>query len=79
MTSENRCPLCGGDKQDGTTIYSVDLGFGVVVVRNVPAMICSQCSEEWIDAVTAKKLEKMVDMARKNKLQIEMVEFAEVA
>ncbi|MEN8263227.1 MAG: type II toxin-antitoxin system MqsA family antitoxin [Nitrospirota bacterium] len=79
MTSENKCPLCGADKTIGKTIYSVDLGFGVVVVRNVPAMVCSQCGEEWIDAVTAKKLEKMVVMAKKNKLQIEMVEFAEVA
>ena len=79
MTSKNQCPLCSGDKEAGKTIYSVDLGFGVVVIRNVPAMICSQCSEEWIDSATAGKLEKMVDMARKNKLQIEMVEFAEVA
>lgn len=79
MTSENRCPICGGDKKAGQTIYSVDLGFGVVVVRNVPAMVCSQCGEEWINAVTAQKLAKMVDMAKKNKLQIEMVEFAEVA
>jgi len=79
MTSENKCPLCGGDKKAGETIYSVELGFGVVVVRNVPATICSQCSEEWIDAVTAQKLEKMVGMARKNKLQIEMVAFTEVA
>lgn len=79
MTSKNKCPLCGGDKKAGQTIYSVDLGFGVVVIRNVPATICSQCNEEWIDAVTAKKLEKMVSMARKNKLQIEMVAFSEVA
>lgn len=79
MTSENKCPLCSGDKKAGQTIYSVDLGFGVVVVRNVPAMVCSQCGEEWIDAVTAKKLEKMVGMAKKNKRQIEMVAFTEVA
>lgn len=78
MTSGNKCPLCGGEKKAGQTIYSVDLGFGVVV-RNVPATICSQCSEEWIDAATAKKLEKMVSMAKKNKLQIEMVAFTEVA
>ena len=34
---KNLCPLCGGQKVHGKTIYSVDLGFGVVVVRIVPA------------------------------------------
>ncbi len=29
------CPLCGGRKQPGKTTYSVDLGSGVVLVRNV--------------------------------------------
>ncbi|MHB8454953.1 MAG: hypothetical protein ACYDDO_09720 [Acidiferrobacterales bacterium] len=24
-----RCPLCGGEKQPGTTIFTVDLKFGV--------------------------------------------------
>jgi len=41
-----RCPLCGGDKKQGQATYTVDLGFGVVVVRNVPAKVCSQCGEE---------------------------------
>jgi len=37
----------------------VDLGFGVVVVRNVPAKVCSQCGEEWIDAkVTGKDIKQ---------------------
>ncbi|MDR4509847.1 MAG: YgiT-type zinc finger protein [Candidatus Brocadiaceae bacterium] len=34
------CPLCGGKKQAGKTTFTVDLGFGVVVVREVPATVC---------------------------------------
>jgi hypothetical protein len=30
--SAGHCPLCGGEKQLGTTMFSVDLKFGVVVV-----------------------------------------------
>jgi hypothetical protein len=51
----------------------VDLGFGVVVVRNVPASVCSQCGEEWIAADTARELERLVEEARQKRLQVEVV------
>lgn len=70
-----RCPLCKGEMKEGLTIYSVELGFGVVVVRNVPAKICSQCGEEWIEAKVAEELENIVNNARKNQLEVEVVSF----
>jgi YgiT-type zinc finger domain-containing protein len=51
-----RCPLCGGVKQPGTTTFAVDLKFGVVVVREVPAFVCTQCGDAWIDNPVAAKL-----------------------
>lgn len=69
------CALCGGKKRKGKTTYSVELGFGVVVVRHVPALICTQCAEEWIEADVAKELEKMVESARNKKLELEVVAF----
>lgn len=70
---KSKCPLCGGQKKPGKTIYSVDLGFGVVVVRNVPATLCDQCGEEWISPEVAAQLERLVEEARRKKLQVEVV------
>ena len=70
---KSRCPLCGGRKALGKTTFSVDLGFGVVVIRNVAAMICDQCGEEWIAPDVARKLEKLVEEARQKKLQVEVM------
>lgn len=70
---ESRCPLCGGAKTPGTTTYSVDLGVGVIVVRNVPATVCDQCGEAWIDPQTATELERMTDDARQRRRQVEVV------
>ena len=67
------CPVCGGRKTDGKTTYSVDLGFGVVVVRNVPATVCSQCGEEWIGAEIASELERLVEEARQSRREVEVV------
>ena len=40
-----RCALCGGDKHPGVTTFAVDLTFGVVVVRDVPALVCGGCAD----------------------------------
>jgi YgiT-type zinc finger domain-containing protein len=63
--SSGRCPLCGGVKGEGKTTFTVDLGFGVVVVRDVPATVCFQCGEDWIGDDVASKLEEIVNDARK--------------
>jgi len=73
-----KCPLCGGDKKQGYTTYTVDLGFGVVVVRNIPAKVCSQCGEEWIDAKVATRLEEIVNFARSKQAQLEVIPFQKV-
>ena len=71
--TESHCPLCGGRKKPGTTTYSVDLGTGVIVVRNVPATVCDQCGEEWIGSDIARKLEELTEEARQKGRQVEIV------
>ena len=65
-----RCPICGGRMVAGTTVFAVDLGFGVVVVRNVPARVCEQCGEAWLEDATAERLERYVADARRNQQQV---------
>ena len=72
-SQQGLCPICGGNRAPGKTTYSVDLGFGVVVVRDVPAMVCEQCGEEWIDDAVAEKLEEIVDDARERRQQVAVV------
>ncbi len=66
------CPLCRGYKKAGHTLFSVDLGFGVVVVRHVPATICDQCGAEWFSDSVAAKLETIVAAARARKALVEV-------
>ncbi len=71
-----QCPICSGKVEAGTTTFTVDLTTGVVVVRNVPAFVCSQCGEDWIDDKTAGKLETIAERAKKGNTQLEMVSMA---
>jgi YgiT-type zinc finger domain-containing protein len=71
-TLPDKCPLCGGTKKEGKTTFTVDLGDGVVVVRDVPATVCSLCGADWIEDAIAGKLEKIVDDARKRHHLVEV-------
>ncbi len=72
------CPLCKGNMISGTTTYSVDLGFGVVMVRDVPALVCDQCGNDWIDSDVAGELQKITDEAKREKTQIKVVSLSDV-
>ncbi len=75
MKNKDLCPICGGTKTQGTTTFTVDLGFGVVVVRNVPALVCEQCGTDWIADETAERLEKTVNDARQRHRQVEVMAY----
>ncbi len=79
IESAGRCPLCGGDKELGTTTHAVDFGAGVVVVRDVPAYVCTQCGDAWIEDATAERLEQIVDAARTRHEPVEVSRWQDVA
>jgi YgiT-type zinc finger domain-containing protein len=66
------CPLCGGTKKPGKTTFTVELGFGVVVVRDVPARVCAQCGADWIDDAVVAKLDAIVADARRKHHTVEV-------
>jgi YgiT-type zinc finger domain-containing protein len=76
-TPPELCPLCGGRTGPGETVFAVELGFGVAVVRHVPARVCDTCGESWIEDDTAAKLEQMVERARREHRQVEVLAYSE--
>ena len=70
------CPLCGGTKRKGEATFTAELGFGVVVIRHVPATVCSQCGAEWIGDEAAARIEEAVKQAREKNSQVEVLAFS---
>ena len=73
MHIPSQCPICNGKVEPGTTTFAVDLKSGLIVVRNVPALICTQCGEEWIEDSTAIQLEEITARAKAQNTQLEVV------
>lgn len=59
------CPTCGQDAlAPGTTTFATDAAGTVVVVRDVPAEVCGNCSEAFISDEVAAELEVQVADAK---------------
>ncbi len=70
------CIVCkNGTTTKGKVTVSVDKNDMVVVIRDVPAQVCTNCGEEYIDARTMKDLEKLVQSAKDAGMNIAIQHF----
>ncbi len=74
MSKVDDCPLCNGHMINGTTTFTVDYEKGVIVVRHVPALVCAQCGEAWIEDEQSEKLEVLVQAAKTHARQLEVID-----
>lgn len=56
-----RCPLCGGEMSDGITTIPFLISEKVVVIKDVPAEICSDCGEAYMKSSVVGKVESVLD------------------
>jgi YgiT-type zinc finger domain-containing protein len=71
-----KCPLCDGSFKKGMTTVTIDSGDSLVVLRNVPAMICSSCGEEYIEDNVMKAIEQKVSIQKEQKKEVEIYSYA---
>jgi len=58
------CPLCKTKMVEGTTVLTFKMeGTQILVIKDVPALICEQCGEEFVDLQISKNVEKQVNKA----------------
>lgn len=52
-----KCPVCKhGDMAKGEDTLTLERGSSIVVFKNVPAMVCDNCGEKYIDSDTTKEI-----------------------
>jgi len=72
-----KCYFCKGQMKDGTTTFMAEVDNCVIVIKNVPARVCSQCEEAIFSMETAKRIEEMVNSIKSTKTEIAIVNFEE--
>ena len=72
------CALCKGSLKKGMVNHIIDLGDGIIIIKNVPANVCNQCGEYYVDTETAIKLEEIIQELRKNKAEVLIINYNEM-
>jgi YgiT-type zinc finger domain-containing protein len=68
-----RCVICQyGETELGMTTVALTRGETTVVIRDVPAQICTTCGEEYVDAVTGKRLSQIAEKAVSEGVQVDV-------
>ena len=70
-----KCISCGAEASIGTTTDVTDLGVCLVIVRNVPCYLCSECDEIIYTADIVKRLEAITSKAKSAVNEIAIVDF----
>ncbi|MBK9123589.1 MAG: type II toxin-antitoxin system MqsA family antitoxin [Chloroflexi bacterium] len=71
-----KCVICRqGDTQPGTVTVTLERGGTTLVFKNVPAQVCANCGEAYVDDDTTRQLLEAAEAALKAGVQVEVREF----
>lgn len=75
-----KCPSCKGKMERGKTSLPYELANNkLIVVRGVPALICVQCGETFIESSVLKRVEEILHAVEKNGMTLGFLEYREAA
>lgn len=74
-----KCMRCGQAAYSSTTTEAIELGFGVLVIRNIPCYKCESCDEIFYTGDVVEKLEKLTETVKKLMQEITVIDYQKVA
>jgi len=71
------CPICKcGQTKPGFTSVTLERDAMTLLVKQVPAEICENCGEEFIDEAASIQLLSTAEAAMRDGVQVELRQFA---
>jgi YgiT-type zinc finger domain-containing protein len=72
-----KCVICKhAQLNDGMTTVTLEHGPTTLVFKDVPARICSNCGEKYVDAETTARILKSVENATGSGAEVEVRHYA---
>ena len=75
----NKCIVCKGNLEDKLTNFIADLGDCIIIVKDVPSQVCSQCGEVSYSHDVALQLEKITNKLKDSLTEVAIVHYGKVA
>ncbi len=72
-----KCVICKhGDTSAGMTTVTLTRGEATVVIKNVPAEICDNCGEYYLDDAVSQHVLTIAERVIENAAEVEVVQYA---
>ena len=56
-----KCGICKAEMEEKNVTYTEDIEQGVIVIRHIPAQVCTECGNTWYSGTVVEELEELVD------------------
>ncbi len=73
--NDDRCYFCGGKLKQSLATIPFMVGSNVVVIRQVPAEICTQCGEPVMNSDVARVVERLLKQVSRLGLEVSVVTY----
>lgn len=75
-----KCPLCSEKMLEGKTNLPYELPEErVIVIIHVPALICTQCGDSFVEIEVLRRVEKIIDRAGCDGMTMGFIEYEKAA
>ena len=71
------CFMCKGKSEKKLVNYFLDLQHMMIIIKDVPAEVCTQCGERYFDNEVMENLEKIVKNLKQMATEISIVNYKE--
>lgn len=65
----NKCSVCKAKLEEKKITYTQELERKVYVVSDVPALVCSQCGEQYLSPDTVDEIQNVIEKGEQKKLK----------
>lgn len=71
----DKCYLCKGLLQNGLVSYVADINGLIIIIKKVPADVCKQCGDFYLNHKIALQVEDIIENLKNNNAEVIIVNF----
>ncbi len=69
------CIMCKGSIESRLINHIVDLNGNIIIIKNVPAQVCKQCGESFLEHNVALKVQDLLDNYSDSMVEVLIINF----
>ena len=71
------CFMCKGNMEEKEVNYVVNLEKTIIIIKGVPAKVCTQCGEQYFEDEIAQNIEKIVNRLKELAVEVTIINYKE--